>query len=142
MNKWKPKWVHVGYSWSQKKRKKKNKTPKRPKWSSKSQEDTLIKVNGQQCRQYSVLPQSDLLFPLRTLQGSVSVRLIKVSTNQCTIGGGSTWRSLIIFGCSKSCLDLIVLNARTVKGRQRRWNKNLRRKERKGDNDYFNLVFT
>ena len=81
VNKWKPKWVHVGYSWSHKKRKKK-KTPKRPKWSSKSQEDTLIKVNGQQCRQYSVLPQSDLFFPLRTLQGSVSVRLIKVSTNQ------------------------------------------------------------
>ena len=64
------------------KKEKKKKTPKRPKWSSKSQEDTLIKVNGQQCRQYSVLPQSDLFFPLRTLQGSVSVRLIKVSTNQ------------------------------------------------------------
>ena len=32
-----------------------------------------------------------------------------------TITGRSTWRSLTIFGCSKLCLDLIVLNARTVK---------------------------
>ena len=32
-----------------------------------------------------------------------------------TITGRSTWRSLTIFGCLKSCLDLKVLNARTVK---------------------------
>ena len=50
------------------------------------------------------LPPSDLLFLLRgQLQGSVRVRSMKVSTNQ--------WHN---YG-SKSCLDLIVLNARTVK---------------------------
>ena len=43
VNEWKAKWVHEGYS------RLKKKTPKRPKRSSKSQEDT--KVSGHQCRQ-------------------------------------------------------------------------------------------
>ena len=59
-----------------------------------------------------------------------------------TITGRSTWRSLTIFGCSKSCLDLKVLNARTVKRQKEEVEEFQKRQERKGGNDYFNLVFT
>ena len=77
------------------------------------------------------LPPSDLLFLLRgQMQGSVKVRSMKVSTNQ--------WHN---YG-SKSCLDLIVLNARTVKRQKEEVEEFQKREERKGGNDYFNLVFT
>ena len=48
-----------------------------------------------------------------------------------TITGRSTWRSLTIFGCWKSCLDLIVLNAWTVK-RQKRGGGRISEKREKG----------
>ena len=56
---------------------------------------------------------------------------MKVSANQWH-NYGSVHLAIFdpVFGCSKSCL----------RGRQRRW-KNFR-KERKGGNDFFNLVFT
>ena len=64
-------------------------------WFEKKKKTTTVSVG---------LPPSYLLFLLRgQLQGSVRVRSMKVSTNQ--------WHN---YG-SKSCLDLIVLNARTVK---------------------------
>ena len=56
VNEWKAKWVHEGYSQFKKK------TPKRPKRSSKSQEDT--KVSGHQCRQSVDLHGSKLLISL------------------------------------------------------------------------------
>ena len=66
------------------------------------------------------LPPSDLLFLLRgQLQGSVRVRSRKVSTNQ--------WHN---YG-SKSCLDLIVLNARTVK-RQKEEVEEFQKREKRG----------
>ena len=107
-NKWKAKWAHEGYSWFKKKKKNTKATP----------------VSA-------VLPPSDLLFLLRgQLQGSVRVRSMKVSLNG-TITGRSTWRSLTIFGCSKSCLDLIVLNARTVK-RQEEEGEEFQKREKRG----------
>ena len=84
VNKWKAKWVHEGYSWFQKR-----KTPKRP-----------------QCRQYSV----HLIYffywenNCKDPWGSIQRRFQLINV---TITGRSTWRSLIIFGCSKSCLGLI-----------------------------------
>ena len=66
------------------------------------------------------LPPSDVLFLLRgQLQGSVRVRSMKVSTNQ--------WHN---YG-SKSCLDLIVLNARTVK-RQKEEVEEFQKREKRG----------
>ena len=67
-----------------------------------------------QCRQYSL----HLIYffywedNCKDPWGSVQWRF---QLNNGTITGRSTWRSLPIFGCSKSCLDLLVLNARTVK---------------------------
>ena len=84
VNKWKAKWVHEGYSWFQKR-----KTPKRP-----------------QCRQYSV----HLIYffywedNCKDPWGSIQRRFQLING---TITGRSTWRSLTIFGCSKSCLGLI-----------------------------------
>ena len=66
------------------------------------------------------LPPSDVLFLLRgQLQGSVRVRSMKVSTNQ--------WHN---YG-SKSCLDLIVLNAQTVK-RQKEEVEEFQKREKRG----------
>ena len=89
VNKWKAKWVREGYSWFKKK-----KTPKRP-----------------QCRQYSLYliyffySEDNCMDPL----GSVQWRFQLING---TITGRSTWRFFTIFECSKSCLHLIVLNAR------------------------------
>ena len=66
------------------------------------------------------LPPSDVLFLLRgQLQGSVRVRSMKVSTNQ--------WHN---YG-SKSCLDLIELNAQTVK-RQKEEVEEFQKREKRG----------
>ena len=90
------------------------KTPKRP-----------------QCRQYSLH-----LIYFFYWEDNCKFQLING-----TITGRSSWRSLTIFGCSKSCLDWKVLNARTVKA-ERGGGRISEREERKGGNDYFNLVFT
>ena len=105
VNKWKAKWVHEGYSWLKKK------TPKRPR-----------------CRQYSL--HLIYFFYSGQLQGSVSVRSMKVQLINDTITGRSTWRSLTIFGCSKLCLDLIVLNARTV-GREKEEVEEFQKREKR-----------
>ena len=83
VNKWKANWVLEGYSW--------------------------LKKNTKTTPLLAVLPPSNFRFLLRRqLQGSVSVRSMKVSTNQ--------WHHRVgPLGCSKSCLDLTVLNGRTVK---------------------------
>ena len=113
---WKAKWVHEGYSWFKK-------TPKRP-----------------LCRQYSL----HLIYffcwedNCKDPWGSVQLGFQLING---TITGRSTWRSFTIFGCSKSFLDLKVLNARTVKA-ERGAGRISEREERKGGNDYFNLVFT
>ena len=88
----------------------------------------------------AVLPLSDLLFLLRgQLQGSVRVRSMKVSTNQWHNYGSADlaifdhlWVFEIVSGLNRT--------HEQWRGRKRRW-KNFR-KERKGGNDYFNLVFT
>ena len=83
-NKWKAKWVHEGYSWFPKK-----KTPIRP-----------------QCRQYSVHLIHFFYWEdnCKDPWGSIQWRFQLING---TITGQSTWRSLTIFGCSKSCLGLI-----------------------------------
>ena len=108
VNKWKAKWVHEGYSW-------------------------LKKKNTKTTPVSAVLPPSDLLFLLRGhLQGSVRVRSVwRFQLIDGTITGRSTCRSLTIFGCSGSCLDLIVLNARTMK-RQKEEVEEFQKREKKG----------
>ena len=91
-----------------------------------------------QCRQYSLL--LIYFFLLREqLQGSVSVRSIEGFTNfkmaPLRVGPlGDLWSSLGVRN------RVWIWTHEQWRGRQRRW-KNFR-KERKGGNDYFNLVFT
>ena len=107
VNKWKAKWVHEGYSWF----KGKKNTPKRP-----------------QCRHYSSIwftfsIEDNCKDPWASFQW-------RFQLINDTITGRSTWRSLTIFGCSKLCLDLIVLNARTLK-RQKEEVEEFRKREKR-----------
>ena len=78
----------------------------------------------------AVLPPSDLLFLLRgQLQGSVRVRSMKVLTN---------FDHLWVFEIVSGLNSVERTNSEEVEKSRR---KNFR-KERKGGNDYFNLVFT
>ena len=106
VNKWKTKWVHEGYSWL------------------KNTKTTPVSA---------VLPPSDLLFLLedncKDPWGSIQWRFQLING---TITGQSTWRSLTIFGCSKSCLGLINSAERTNSEEAERGGGRVSEKREKG----------
>ena len=108
VTKWKAKWVHEGYSW--------------------------FKKNTKTTPVSAVLPPSDLLFywedNCKDPWGSVQLGFQLING---TITGRSTRRSLTIFGCSKSCLDLKVLNARTVKAAEEEVEEFQKERREKGE---------